>query len=108
MARRLGLEGLTYAAALCLVPGLVVLLIGSQLQAADSQLLVVVLGGMLLRMLFVLAGALVIQSWRADLQLREFYVWLIVFYLVTLLIETLLVVRRRVNAHVHSGGNTGR
>ena len=53
-----------------------------------------------LRMMTVLLGALVIHQTRADLGLREFFSWLIVFYSVTLLVETLLLVDGRTGSGV--------
>ncbi|HLQ43642.1 MAG TPA: hypothetical protein VK137_02850, partial [Planctomycetaceae bacterium] len=53
-----------------------------------------------LRMMTVLLGALVIHQTRADLGLREFFSWLIVFYSVTLLVETLLLLDGRTRSGV--------
>ncbi len=53
-----------------------------------------VLAGMGLRLVIVLAGTLGIRAARPDLGFREFLVWLLAFYLVTLLVETLLVMKR--------------
>jgi hypothetical protein len=91
-----GLEGLSIAALLCLVPGLVAISLAS-LFAGDSHstsMLTVVLGGMGLRMFFVLVGTMVVNSVRPDLGFRGFIVWLLAFYLAMLLAETLLVVKR--------------
>ena len=89
-----GLEGLTIAAVICLVPGWLVFLFASGYGSPNSQA-VAVLGGMLLRMVFVLVGTVVVYSMRPDLRLREFYVWLLVFYLATLAVETALILRGR-------------
>jgi len=48
---------------------------------------------MLLRLLFVLVGAVVVRDLRPHLGFREFMIWLLVLYLATLLVETLLAVR---------------
>ena len=90
-----GVEGLTYAAMLCLVPGWLVFFIGSRYGVANSQGTIVVIGGGLLRSASALVGALVVPSVRSDLGLREFLVWLLVFYLASLLAETLLLVKRQ-------------
>ena len=89
LAGRNGIEGLSYAALLCLVPGWLVFLIGSRYGVAETQGAFVVLSGTALRLVFVLSGTLFIQSVRKELRFREFIVWLLVFYLVTLLFETL-------------------
>ena len=91
---RAGLEGLTVAAVLCLLPGFLVFLFVSRMVASENQLSIVVLGGAGLRMLFVLAGMLAVQSLRPDLGFREFVVWLLVFYLAMLATETVLVLKR--------------
>lgn len=88
MGGRDGVQGLTFAAALCLIPGWLVLLIGSRFTDAGSQMPMVVLGGSALRMLFVLVGMLVVRSSREDLQFHEFVLWLLVFYLAMLAVET--------------------
>ena len=44
-------------------------------------------------MFVVLVATLVMQEYRADLGLKEFLSWLIAFYSVTLLVETLLIVK---------------
>jgi len=91
---RAALEGLTIAAVLCLLPGCLMFLFVSRMVTSDSQMAIVVLGGAGLRMLFVLAGMLAMQSLRPELGFREFVVWLLVFYLVMLAVETVLVLKR--------------
>lgn len=88
-----GLQGLTFSAVLCLFPGWVVFLLAGRYCVAFRQGGVVLLASSA-RMLFVLAGALFVRTVRPDFGLREFYSWLVVFYSVTLLVETLLLVRR--------------
>ena len=87
-----GLEGLTIAALLCAVPGFIVLLVASRFPAGGNEG-PIVLGGTALRLVFVLVGTVVIRDSRPQLGMREFVVWLLVFYLSTLLLETLIVVR---------------
>ena len=89
-----GLEGLTIAAVLCLVPGWLVFLLASGYGFANFQA-VAVLGGMTLRMLFVLAGTLIVLSTRSHLRLKEFVIWLLVFYLAALAVETGIVLKGR-------------
>ena len=91
LAQRDGLEGLTYAAILCLTPGLVVMAVASRVRDTSQQAMVAILGGMLLRLVFVLVGVMVIQSSRPYLKLREFIIWLLVFYMATMAIETRMV-----------------
>ena len=80
-----GLVGLSVAAVLCTLPGCLVVefkgLVG------DSQAtLVLAAGG--LRMFFVLLGALMAKFVVEGYGLKEFFVWLILFYLFTLALET--------------------
>ena len=88
-----GLEGLTYAGLLCLLPGWLVFLLGSRYGSAKNQA-VGLLAGTVVRLMFVLFGVVLIQSVRPDLGFWEFLVWVLAFYLVTLLLETLLIVRQ--------------
>jgi hypothetical protein len=90
IAEESGLEGLTYALLLCLIPGVVTLRLA---KVGDSrQAPFAVLTGMGLRMASVLAGALVLRAVRPDLGPQAFHVWLIVGYLVTLAVETRMLV----------------
>jgi len=95
LAGLLGLEGLSYAALICLVPGWLVFLMTAAYGFGTSQGAVVVLSGTGVRMAFVLGGALTFRALRPDFGFREFYVWLVVFYLTTLLLETMLTLRHR-------------
>jgi hypothetical protein len=94
LAGSAGLEGLTIAAAICLVPGWLVFLFASGYGSPNFQA-VAVLGGMLLRMAFVLVGTVAVYVARPDLRFREFFVWLLVFYLATLAVETALILKGR-------------
>lgn len=93
LAGRAGVEGLTIAAVLCFVPGCLVFVLGALVESLRSQTPMLVLAGSVLRMLFVLAGLMVVQSIRPDLGFREFTVWLLVFYLAMLLVETWVLTR---------------
>lgn len=88
-----GLEGLTYAALLCLVPGWLVVYVTSRYPEAGTQATAVLLGTGL-RMAFVLIGTIMLQGSRPDLGFREFVVWLICFYLAFLGLETAMLVKR--------------
>jgi len=89
-----GLIGLSAAALLCVVPGWIVFWFAAAYGAAGGQVPLVVLGGMLLRMIFVFLGMLIIQSADHQLGFREFVVWLLAFYTVLLAVETFLVLPR--------------
>jgi hypothetical protein len=87
-----GLEGLSYSALLCLVPGWLVFFLVGRYRVANKQAFAA-LGGTALRLVFVLVGMTAIQSARTNLGFKEFLVWLILFYLASLFTETLLVIR---------------
>ena len=95
LAGTTGLEGLSYAALLCLVPGCLVFFAADWLGSNNQS--VTFLAGTGLRMLTVLIGALVVHEMRADLGLRQFFSWLVVFYSFTLVVETLLIVKSPAN-----------
>ncbi|MDG2359537.1 MAG: hypothetical protein P8M20_07785 [Planctomycetaceae bacterium] len=80
-----GLVGLAAAAVLCTLPGCLV--VAFKGLVGDSQAtLVLAAGG--LRMFFVLLGALMAKFVVEGYGLKEFFVWLILFYLFTLALET--------------------
>lgn len=91
MAGGLGLEGLTYSAFLCTLPGCVLFLVIPLFGFAQNKAFAFLVGSGL-RMFAVLVATLLLHEVRADLGLRQFLSWLVVFYTVTLLIETLLIV----------------
>jgi hypothetical protein len=91
---REGLIGVSAAAVLCVVPGWIVFWIAAAYGAAVGQVPLVVLGGMLLRMIFVFLGMVIIQSADQRLGFSQFVVWLLVFYAVLLGVETFLVLPR--------------
>ncbi len=91
LAGRLGFEGLTYSALLCVVPGCVLILAIPFFGFAQNKAYAFLVGSGL-RMFVVLVVTLVLHEVRADLGLKEFLSWLVVFYSVTLLVETLLIV----------------
>ena len=92
LAGAVGLEGVTYAALLCLVPGCAVMAIGTWVLAMNS-LPPLIMGGTVLRLLFVLAAVLVLRTERPDLAMLEFHIWLVTFYIVTLAAETWLLTK---------------
>jgi len=90
-----GLEGLSIAAGLCLVPGFVTFAIASRYRQNHTQVAMVFLVGSTLRLLFVLVGMLVVRAIRPDLGFREFVIWLLAFYLTTLTTETLMMLKQK-------------
>lgn len=92
LAGRLGLEGLTYSALLCVVPGCLLFLAMPFFEFAQNKAYAFLVSSGI-RMFLVLVATLVLHEIRADLGLKEFLSWLVVFYSVTLLIETLLIVK---------------
>jgi hypothetical protein len=92
LAGNLGLEGLTYAALLCWLPGCLLFFAIPLFEFAKNKAYAF-LAGSGLRMAVVLIATLILQELRADLGLKEFLGWLIAFYSVTLLVETLLIVK---------------
>ncbi len=86
-----GLVGLTMSALLCLMPGCVVVAWQVFLSPPQSVLFLVSTG---LRFGLIVASALLARSLRPEFGVREFYVWLIVFYLYALAVETWLVLRK--------------
>ena len=91
LAGTLGVIGLTIAAVLCLAPALVTVAFDVLLAPSQNVLFLVSTG---LRFGLVLASALVAKVSRPEFGLREFFVWLIVFYLFTLAVETWLLLRK--------------
>jgi hypothetical protein len=106
MAGRFGLIGLSLAALLCLVPGWTVFWIAASYGPSGTQVPLVILGGTVLRIVFVLLGLLIVQTIDPRLGFREFVVWLLVFYLCLLAVETCLVLLPSAarNERPHVGG----
>ena len=92
VAGMLGLEGLTYSALLCVLPGCFLFFAIPYFEFAQNKAYAF-LAGSGLRMFVVLIATVLLHEVRADLGLKEFLSWLVVFYSVTLLVETLLIVR---------------
>jgi len=90
----LGLEGLSYAALIGLGPGWLVLFLASKFSSAENAAAPVLLG-MFLRMVFVLFGVALVRNLRPMLGIWEFIIWVLVFYLAALAMETSLVLRRK-------------
>lgn len=92
---------------LCLVPATATLAWAARAgtQSAEQRLLVV-LGGMGIRMVFVLGAGLLLYSIWGALQQPAFWVWLLVFYLCTLTLEMVLLVTWRTPHSPARGGFT--
>ena len=86
-----GLEGVGCSLLLCIIPGWLTIFASDFLKHPDVKSLIVLVGTGL-RMVFVLAGMFVMSLIRPDLGVREFVVWLIAGYLVSLALETWIVV----------------
>lgn len=85
VAESKGLIGLAAATVLCTLPGCLV--VAFKGLVGDSQAtLVLAAGGV--RMFFVLLGALTARFVVDGYGLKEFFIWLILFYLFTLALET--------------------
>lgn len=85
----IGVKGLVVAAGLCLVPGWLVFAFHSLYgtTAPTASLLV----GMAGRMAVVLVGALAAKAAWPELNLKSFGLWLGLFYMLTLAVETKLL-----------------
>jgi len=81
-------EGMSLAAVLCLLPGWLVFWLLSRYGVAHGPMIILAASG--IRMTAVLGAAMYIQSVR-PLPFNMFFVWLVPFYLVTLAVETFLV-----------------
>jgi hypothetical protein len=90
-----GLEGLSIAALLSLVPGWLVFWgVAAASQSSDQKnQSMAVLAATCVRLRFVLFGVLLMKSVRPDLGLKEFHIWVIAFYGVSLMVETVLLVK---------------
>lgn len=85
-----GVEGVAYSVLLCAVPGWLTIYAGDLLKHADLSAYAVLVGTGV-RLLFVMLGMVTIGAVRPDLGFREFSVWLIVGYMVSLALETWMV-----------------
>lgn len=95
----IGLEGMTYAGFLCLIPGLLVVFVNARYPESGSPAMAILLG-LGTRMAFALIGVLTFISIRPDLlwnanrevDLLRFVAWLLCYYLAFLFLETRLLV----------------
>jgi hypothetical protein len=94
------------AAGLCLVPMTLTLAWGSKaLRGAPEQALLAVMGGTGLRLVFVVGIAMALYLSLPEFHSRAFWLWVIVFYLVTLTLEMALLLTRHGGV---SGSQDGR
>ena len=103
-----GLEGLSIAALLSLVPGWLVfwgVSVVSKVPGQNGQPMAV-LAATGVRLMFVLFGVLLMKSIRPDLGLREFHGWVIAFYCMSLMVETLLLVKVQPKAGSSGAGES--
>lgn len=86
-----GLIGVGVSAVLCVVPACIVLLLKGV--AGESQpLLVLATGGV--RMLFVFAGVFAARQIAPEYGVKEFFGWLVLFYVFVLAIESYFTLSR--------------
>jgi hypothetical protein len=88
------LVGLSLAAIMCFFPGLAIFAMTASVPAGSPKAAGLIVAGSGLRMVVVFAGVLVVQAVFPNLKFREFLVWVLVFYLATLCLETVLLLRR--------------
>ena len=87
-----GAEGLVLASALCLIPGVMILVFQSVWSAVGFAGFGALAGGVL-RVLFAVAGFLAVRRHRPEMPPVLFGSLLAVFYLLSVAVETWLVVR---------------
>jgi hypothetical protein len=87
---RWGLAGSGVAAGLCLVPGWITLYVSGRLRGPASAAFAA-LGGMVLRLVFVLGAGTGVYFAVDGFTPRNLLLWLVVFYGITLALETALV-----------------
>lgn len=80
------------AALLCLFPGVLVLFVAHQLAIDEAhKTLMLTVGGSFLRLVFVLGGGLALYNSFSELTIWTLVVWLVPFYVITLLVESRLL-----------------
>ncbi len=85
-----GLAGCSVSAILCVVPGWITLFVSGYLNGPAAAVFVA-LGGMVLRLVFVLGVGMGLYLGVDGFTPRSLLVWLVVFYCITLALETALV-----------------
>jgi hypothetical protein len=86
------------AAGLCLVPTTATLVWTERTRrSAPEMQLLAVMGGTLVRMVFVIGMAMALYQTREYFHRQSFWIWVVVYYLVTLTLEMSLIVSRTEN-----------
>ena len=88
-----GVIGISWAAILCLVPGWLAFLVGARYFGSNSQGVAFLLG-MGVRLVTVALAAVFLIDTRPEFTLKSFVVWLLLFYLWALVLETRLAVQQ--------------
>lgn len=83
------------ALGLCLVPGMVALTWTLRAGEAPEQQLLAVLGGTGVRLVFALGGGLLLNYALPETFTTGFWLWLAVFYMFILALETILVLSKK-------------
>ncbi len=83
------------ALGLCLVPALVTLAWALRAGDAPEKQLVAVLGGTGVRLVFALGGGLLLNYALPEMFTTGFWLWLAVFYMFILAVETILVLNKK-------------
>ena len=86
-----GLAGLTLAAGVCLVPGVIVLLVLGQLASTQPMAL---LAGSSVRIVFVFGSCLLVSEFAPSWGFKEFFLWLILYYFALLIVETVFMLQQ--------------
>ena len=109
--RQDGLVCLTVSGAICIVPaGLSLFWSLYAASRSSSEQILAVMGGMFLRMLFVLAvgvAVFLLQPWFQEVKERAYVYWgsLLLFYLMSLALETIIVARYKPNSQATAISN---
>ena len=85
-----GLIGLSVSAALCVAPGVLILLLVGQFKSPQSMLPLL---GSVIRLMIVFSGCLAVVELMPSWGFREFFIWLITYYFILLAVETLFVLQ---------------
>jgi hypothetical protein len=86
------------ALALCLMPALATLAWALKIGGAPEMQLVAILGGSGVRMAVALGGGLLLHETLPELFANTFWLWMVLFYMFILVIETILVVKNKQNS----------
>jgi O-antigen/teichoic acid export membrane protein len=82
------------ALVICLLPAMVVLLWIERAEVAPERQLVAILGGTGIRMVVALGAGLALTSIWPEMFPESFWIWVAVFYLFILVVETMMLLKR--------------